>query len=134
MFSLSRSTYTSMFSSPVWAIAITWRPSSVCKLLKKPSPLKPLGQFKPSYDPLSDLWLLNLIAYEKWLLSLLKIDFFIFFFYFLNIVKSQCCYQTIREQCIYNSLSDHEWWPRLPTNMAVAASQTWKLVNKISKK
>ena len=48
----------------------------------------------------------------------------------LNIVKSQCCYQTIKEQCIYNSLSDHEWWPRLPSNMAVAASQTWKLVKK----
>jgi hypothetical protein len=39
--------------------------------------------------------------------------------------KSQCCYQTIKEQCIYNSLSDHEWWPWLPSNMAVAASQTW---------
>jgi hypothetical protein len=52
----------------------------------------------------------------------------------LNIIKSQCCYQTIKEQCIYNSLSDHEWWPRLPSNMAVAASQTWKLVEKISKK
>jgi hypothetical protein len=32
----------------MWAIAITWRPSSVCKLLKKSSPLKPLGQFKPN--------------------------------------------------------------------------------------
>jgi hypothetical protein len=32
MFSLSRSTYTAIFSSPVWAIAITWHPSSVCKL------------------------------------------------------------------------------------------------------
>jgi hypothetical protein len=29
------------------------------------------------YDPLSDLWLLTLIAYEKWLLSLQKIDFLI---------------------------------------------------------
>ena len=35
-------------SSPVWAIAITWRPSSVCKLFQKSSPLKPLGQFKPN--------------------------------------------------------------------------------------
>ena len=52
----------------------------------------------------------------------------------LNIVKSQCCYQTIKEQCIYNSPSDHEWWPGLPSNMAVAASQTWKLVKKINKK
>jgi hypothetical protein len=57
-----------------------------------------------------------------------------FFFNSLNIVKSQCCFQTIKEQCIYNSLSDHEWWPRLPSNMAVATSQTWKLVKKISKK
>jgi hypothetical protein len=32
----------------MWAIAITWRPSSVCKLLKQSSPLKPLGQFKPN--------------------------------------------------------------------------------------
>ena len=32
----------------VWAIAITWRPSSVCKLFQRSSPLKPLGQFKPS--------------------------------------------------------------------------------------
>ena len=85
------------------------------------------------YDPLSDLWLLTLVAYEKWLLSLQKIVFLIFF-NSLNIVKSQCCYQTIKEQCIYNSLSDHEWWPWLPLNMAVAASQTWKLVKKISKK
>jgi hypothetical protein len=53
-----------------------------------------------------------------------------FFFNSSNIVKSQCCYQTIKEQCIYNSLSDHEWWPRLPSNMAVATSQTWKLVKK----
>ena len=60
---------------------------------------------------------------------------FLIFFNSLNIVKSQCCYQTIKEQCIYNySLSDHEWWPRLPLNMAVATSQTWKLVKKISKK
>ena len=39
-----------LFSSPVWAIAITWRPSSVrrpSKLFQKSSPLKPLGQFKP---------------------------------------------------------------------------------------
>jgi hypothetical protein len=57
------------------------------------------------YDPLSDLWLLSLVAYEKWLLSLHKIDLFNFF-NSLNIVKSQCCYQTIKEQCIYNSLSD----------------------------
>jgi hypothetical protein len=77
------------------------------------------------YDALSDLWLLTLVVYEKWLL---------FFFNSLNIVKSQCCYQTIKEQCIYNSLSDHKWWPRLPSTMAVAASQTWKLVKKISKK
>ena len=55
-----------------------------------------------------------------------------FFFNSLNIVKSQCCYQTIKEQCIYSSLSDHEWWPRRPSNMAVAASQTWKLVEKKS--
>jgi hypothetical protein len=48
--------------------------------------------------------------------------------------RFQCCYQTIKEQCIYNSLSDHEWWPRLPSNMVVATSQTWKLVKKISKK
>jgi hypothetical protein len=53
---------------------------------------------------------------------------FFFFFNSLNIVNSQCYYQTIKEQCIYNSLSDHEWWPRLPSNMAVATSQTWKLV------
>jgi hypothetical protein len=26
------------------------------------------------YDPLSDLWLLTLVTYEKWLLSLQKID------------------------------------------------------------
>jgi hypothetical protein len=31
-----------------------------------------------------------------------------FFLNSLNIVKNQCCYQTIKEQCIYNSLSDHE--------------------------
>jgi hypothetical protein len=31
------------------------------------------------YDPLSDLWLLSLVAYEKWLLSLHKIDLFNFF-------------------------------------------------------
>ena len=55
---------------------------------------------------------------------------FYFIFNSLNIVKSQCCYQTIKEQCIYNSLSDHEWWPGLPSNMAVATSQTWKLVEK----
>jgi hypothetical protein len=30
----------------MWAIAITWRPSSVCKLFKKSSSLKPQGQFK----------------------------------------------------------------------------------------
>jgi hypothetical protein len=48
----------------------------------------------------------------------------------MNIVKSQCCYQTIKEQCIYNSLSYHEWWPQLPSNMTIAASQTWKLVAK----
>ena len=63
-----------------------------------------------------------------------KNRFFFNFFYSLNIVKNQCCYQTIKEQCIYNSLSDHEWWPRLPSNMAVATSQTWKLVKKINKK
>jgi hypothetical protein len=79
------------------------------------------------YDPLPDLWLLTLIVYEKWLLSLLNNYFF---FDSLKIVKSQCCYQTIKEQCIYNSLLDHKWWPRLPSNMAVAASQTWKLVEK----
>ena len=38
----------SVFSSPVWAIAITWRQLSVCKLFQKSSPLKPLGQFKPN--------------------------------------------------------------------------------------
>jgi hypothetical protein len=32
----------------MWAIAITWRPASVCKLFKKSSPLKLLGQFKPN--------------------------------------------------------------------------------------
>ena len=32
----------------MWAIAITWRPSSICKLFQKSSPLKPLGQFKPN--------------------------------------------------------------------------------------
>ena len=37
-----------IFSSPVWAIAITWRLASVCKLFQKSSPLKPLGQFKPN--------------------------------------------------------------------------------------
>jgi hypothetical protein len=31
----------------VWAIAITWRPSSVCKIFQQSS-LKPLGQFKPN--------------------------------------------------------------------------------------
>jgi hypothetical protein len=36
------------------------------------------------YDPLSDLWLLTLVAYEKWQLSLQKM----FFFNSLNIVKS----------------------------------------------
>ena len=46
---------------------------------------------------------------------------FFFFFNSLNIVK---------EQCIYNSLSYHEWWPWLPSNMAVATFQTWKLVKK----
>jgi hypothetical protein len=69
----------------------------------------------------------TLIAYEKCLLSLLKID--LFCLNSLNIVKSQCCYQTIKEQCIYNSLSDHEWWPRLPSNIAVAASQTDEMSN-----
>ena len=59
-----------------------------------------------------------------------KIFIFLIFLNSLNIVKSQCCYQTIKEQYIYNSLSDHKWWPRLPSNMAVAASQTWKLVKK----
>ena len=29
----------SIFSSPVWAIAITWRPSFVCNLFQKSSPL-----------------------------------------------------------------------------------------------
>ncbi len=29
-------------------IAITWRPSSVCKLFQKSSPPKPLDQFKPN--------------------------------------------------------------------------------------
>jgi hypothetical protein len=29
-------------------LLITWRPSSVCKLFQKSSPLKPLGQFKPN--------------------------------------------------------------------------------------
>ena len=48
MFSLSRSTYTAIFSSTVWAIAITWRPSFVCKLFQKSSSLKPLSQFKPN--------------------------------------------------------------------------------------
>jgi hypothetical protein len=37
-----------LFSSPVWAIAITWRPSSVCKNFQKSS-LKPLGQFKLNF-------------------------------------------------------------------------------------
>jgi hypothetical protein len=32
----------------MWGIAITWRPSSVCKLFQKSSPLKPLNQFKPN--------------------------------------------------------------------------------------
>ena len=36
------------FSSPVWAIVSTLRPSSVCKLFQKSSPLKPLGQYKPN--------------------------------------------------------------------------------------
>ena len=36
------------FSAPMWAIAITWRPSSACTLFQKISPLKPLGQFKPN--------------------------------------------------------------------------------------
>ena len=31
----------------MWAFAITWRPSSVCKLFQKSSP-KPLDQFKPN--------------------------------------------------------------------------------------
>jgi hypothetical protein len=31
------------------AIAINWRPSSVCKLFQKSSPLKPMGQFKPNW-------------------------------------------------------------------------------------
>jgi hypothetical protein len=26
-------------------------------------------------------------------------------------LAEQCCYKTIKEQCIYNSFSDHEWWP-----------------------
>jgi hypothetical protein len=34
-----------------------------------------------------------------------KNRFFFIFFNSLNILKSQCCYQTIKEQCIYNSLS-----------------------------
>ena len=71
---------------------------------KKPVATKLYGN--DAYDALSDLWLLTLVAYEKWLLSLLNI--YIYFFNSLNIVKSQCCYQTIKEQCIYNSLSDHE--------------------------
>jgi hypothetical protein len=29
---------------------------------------------------------------------------FFFFLNSLNIVKSQCCYQTIKEQCIYNNI------------------------------
>ena len=60
-------------------------------------------------------------------------NIFFFFFKFFKYCKEQCCYQTIKEQCIYNYLSDHEWWPRLPSNMAVAASQTWKLVKKTVK-
>ena len=32
----------------MWAIVITWRPSSVCKRFQKSSPLKPLGQYKPN--------------------------------------------------------------------------------------
>ena len=86
------------------------------------------------YDPLSDLWLLTLVRLWKMAAIFTKNRFFFIFFNSLNIVKSQCCYQTIKEQCIYNSLSDHEWWPRLSSNMAVAASQTWKLVIKIRKK
>jgi hypothetical protein len=39
-----------LFSSPVWAIAITWHPSSVCKLFQKSSTPKPLDQFKPNLD------------------------------------------------------------------------------------
>jgi hypothetical protein len=61
----------------------------------------------------SETKIVSLVAYEKWLLSLHKIDLFNFF-NSLNIVKSQCCYQTIKEQCIYNSLSDHNnclWRP-----------------------
>jgi hypothetical protein len=37
-----------------------------------------------------------------------KNRFFLFFLILLNIAKSQCCYQTIKEQWIYNSFSDHE--------------------------
>ena len=69
-----------------------------------------------------------------WKMAAIVTKLLLFFLNSLNIVKSQCCYQAITEQCIYNYLSDHEWWPRLPSNMAVAASQTWKLVKKISKK
>jgi hypothetical protein len=51
--------------------------------------------------------LLTLVAYEKWLLSLPKIEEEKKYDS-LNIVESQCCYQTIKEQCIYNS---HKvWW------------------------
>ena len=45
-----------VFSSPVWAIAITWRPLFVCKLFQKSSPLKPLGQFKPNLAWISLRW------------------------------------------------------------------------------
>jgi hypothetical protein len=61
----------------------------------------------PIFMEIVHIWstfrLLSLFAYEKWLLSLLKIDFFIFFVNSFNIVKSQCCYQTIKEQCSNDS-------------------------------
>jgi hypothetical protein len=59
---------------------------------------------------------------------------FFYFFKFFKYCKEPMCYQTIKEQCIYNSLSDHERRLRLPANMAVAASQACKIEKKINAK
>ena len=63
----------------MWAISITWRPSSVCKLFQKSSPLNPLGQFQPNFVWMILRWSpfkivsVNAVLYPRWP-PLLKIE------------------------------------------------------------